>query len=267
MNIFERVAEIQKEDKIFALATLVYTSSGTPRKIGARMIVYEDGSIEGSVGGGALEKQVIQDALKLMREGKSERFVYDLTEQNKETSLGMACGGSTEVLIESFGKKEKLFVFGAGHIGRKLAGLCEIIEMPCWVVDNREDFAKEDFFPDSTHVVFSDFEESFSRLPIDEESFVVIVTYGHNYDGICLKKALDTKARYIGVIGSKSKVRAIKKKLSSEGIDVTDERIFSPIGLHIGNHTPGEIAVSIIAEILKIKSGGSGKHFRELVNV
>ncbi len=266
MNIFERLAELQREDKIFALVTLVHASSGTPRKVGARMIVYEDGSIEGSVGGGALEKRVISDAIRLMKEGRSERFVYDLTEQDKETSLGMACGGSTEVLIESFGKKEKIFVFGAGHIGRKLARLCEIVEIPCWVIDNREDFAREDLFPDSTHVVFSDFEKSFSRLPIDEESFIVIVTYGHNYDGVCLKNALNTKARYIGVIGSKSKVRAIKRKLSDEGVNVSDERIFSPIGLQIGNHTPGEIAVSIIAEILKVKSGGSGKHFRELVN-
>ena len=265
MNILLKVAELIKSEKTFALATLVYADSGTPRKLGSRMIVYPDGKIEGSIGGGTLELVVIKDALKLLAAGENKRFQYDLTEKEGENPLGMACGGKAEILIETFQKKDKLFVFGAGHIGKKLAELSRIIEIPCWVIDNREEYAREVFFPEGITVLHDDFLHSFSQLPIDEKSYIVIVTHGHTFDKVCLREALKTKAQYIGMIGSKNKVRGIKNSLVKEGVDINDPRIYSPIGLQIGNYTPGEIAVSIVAEILKVKSGGNGKHLRDIV--
>jgi len=265
MDILLKIAELISNEEIFALATLVYADSGTPRKLGSRMIIYPDGKIEGSVGGGTLEMIVIKDALKLLKEGKNQLFQYDLTEKDNENSIGMACGGKTEIFIETFQKKEKIFIFGAGHIGKKLAEISQIIEIPCWVIDNRKEYAKKDFFPESVNVIHDDFVNSFSKLPINEKSYIVIVTHGHTFDKVCLKEALKTNACYIGMIGSKSKVKGIKKSLEKEGININDSRIYSPIGLQIGNYTPGEIAISIVAEILKIKSGGSGKHLRDTI--
>ncbi|HLD30139.1 MAG TPA: XdhC family protein, partial [bacterium] len=106
--------------------------------------------------------------------------------------------------------------------------------------------------------------KSFSSLPIDEKSWIVIVTYGHRYDAVCLEEALITRARYIGMIGSRHKVRATLSILKKKGVGSDDKRIYSPIGLHLGNSTPGEISVSILAEILKLKSSGTGRHFRDI---
>lgn len=229
------------------------------------MIVFADGTIEGTIGGGALEKRVIDDALGLLADGRSGRFVYDLEKGAKGQAVGMICGGRVEVLIEAFGKRMKIFIFGAGHVGKKLAELCGLLGISYWMIDNRESFARKDLFPDAAGVVHSEFEKSFSLVPIDENSFLIIVTYGHEYDGDCLEAALKTPACYIGMMGSKKKVKALLESLSKKGVDTNDPRIYSPIGLHFGDDTPEEISMSILSEILVIKSGGSGRHLRELV--
>jgi xanthine dehydrogenase accessory factor len=261
-DIFLRIAELRKNGKSFSLATLVYSEESTPRKAGSRMIIYPDGNIEGSIGGGALEKKVIEDAKKNFKEGRTGKYYYNLSEKGEGVRLGMICGGKAEVLIETFNKTEQIFIFGSGHIGRKLSQLSRAVEMPYWMIDNREEFSKKEMFPDAVEVVCADFKDSFSKLPIDESSYIIIVTYGHKHDNICLEKALETDAKYIGMIGSRRKVKKILEELSAKGLPVDDPRVFAPIGLELGDNTPGEIAVSIFAELLKIKSGGSAKHMR-----
>jgi xanthine dehydrogenase accessory factor len=264
-DIFLRVSDLRKEGKSFALATLVYSDGSTPRNAGARMLIFPDKSIEGTIGGGALEQRVISDALNLLKEGRLERFKYDLGMDEKDIPLGMLCGGKVEVLIETFQNETKIFIFGAGHVGRKLAELCGALNYFYWIIDNRETFAREELFRDAAGVVFSEFSESFASLPIDEKSYLIIVTYGHKYDGACLEAALKTEACYIGMIGSKKKVRTLLDALSKKGVNSKDPRIYTPIGLDLGDNTPEEISVSIISEIIKIKSGGSGRHCRELL--
>jgi xanthine dehydrogenase accessory factor len=201
----------------------------------------------------------------LAKRGEPDRFIYDLGKDEKDISVGMICGGKVEVLIESFQTMMKIFVFGAGHVGHKLAEICKVLNISCWIIDNRDEYAKDELFPGAAGVLCSDFTKSFSQLPIDENSYLIIVTYGHKHDGICLESALKTRARYIGMIGSKTKVRSILESLSKKGANTEDPRIFSPIGLHLGDNTPEEISISIISEILKLKSDGTGRHCRDLV--
>jgi len=265
-DIFQRIAELRKEGRAFALVTIVKTEDSTPRSLGTRMIVYPDKTIEGTIGGGVLEKRIISDALKLLAEGKSERLIYDLGKDKKDIQLGAICGGKAEVFIEAFyNNKIKIFIFGAGHVGKKFAELCSIVNLSYWIIDNRESYAHEELFPGAMGVLHSEFIESFSKLPIDENSYLVIVTYGHQYDGVCLGAALKTNASYIGMIGSKNKVKTLLESLSKNGVNTKDPRIYAPIGLHLGNNSPEEISISILSEILKIKSGGSGKHLRGLM--
>jgi xanthine dehydrogenase accessory factor len=262
-DIFLRVSELCRMGKPFALATVVHVEDSTPRSAGARMIVFPEGSTEGTVGGGAVEKLVIENAVRMLAENKSARVVYDLGTGKEGLATGMICGGRVEVLIESFRPGTTLFIFGAGHVGRKLSEFAELLGIPYWMVDNRKTYAAEELFPGAMGVVCEEFRESFGRLPIDENSFIIIVTYGHQYDSVCLEEALKTPAHYIGMIGSRKKVKAILDSLSAKGVPVNDERVFAPVGLDLGDSSPGQIGVSILAEILKLTSGGSGRHMRE----
>jgi xanthine dehydrogenase accessory factor len=226
------------------------------------MIIHPDGNTEGTVGGGALEKKVTEDAQQFLREGKSGPVEYDLGKGQEGVPTGMICGGRVQVLIESFYTDMKLFIFGAGHVGKKIAELARVVGIAYWVIDNREAYAREEYFPGAVEVLHTEFEESFSTLPIDEKSYLVIVTYGHRFDGTCLENAIKTNARYIGMIGSRKKVETLLKSLEEKGINVQDNRIYAPVGLELGDSSPQEIGISILAEILKLKSGGSGKHMR-----
>jgi xanthine dehydrogenase accessory factor len=261
-DIFQRISDLHRSGSNFALATVVQAEDSTPRSMGARMILHPDGSIEGTVGGGALEKKVCEDAQRLLREGKSAVVEYDLGKGSEGVQTGMICGGHVQVLIETFGLDMKLFIFGAGHVGRKLSELARAVGITHWVIDNREDFARKELFPGAADVVHAEFDKSFSRLPIDEKSFIVIVTYGHQFDGTCLQGALETDARYIGMIGSTKKVRTLLNAAVEKGFNTDDDRIYAPVGLQLGDSSPEQIGISILAEILKLKSGGSGEHMR-----
>jgi xanthine dehydrogenase accessory factor len=148
-------------------------------------------------------------------------------------------------------------------VGRKLAELARTVGVSYWIVDNRADFAKKELFPGASGVVHAEFEVSFAQLPIDAKSYLVIVTYGHSFDGVCLQHALKTDARYIGMIGSRKKVKALLHAASQKGLDSKDDRVYAPVGLQLGDSSPEQIGISIFAEILKIKSGGSGEHMRD----
>jgi xanthine dehydrogenase accessory factor len=261
-DIFQRVADLRGSGATFALATVVNAEDSTPRSTGTRMILHPDGKTEGTVGGGALEKRVCEDALRFLKEGTSAAVEYDLGKGSEGVQTGMICGGRVQVLIETFQLDMKLFIFGAGHVGKKLAELAHAVGIAHWVVDNREDFAREELFPGAAGVLHADFAESFSQLPIDEKSYIVIVTYGHRFDGTCLQGAMRTDARYIGMIGSRRKVSTLLKAAADKGLNADDDRIYAPVGLQLGDSSPEEIGISILAEILKLKSGGSGEHMR-----
>jgi xanthine dehydrogenase accessory factor len=257
-SIFARIAELEKKGISFALATIIKTSGSTPAKPRSHILVFPDGRTEGTVGGGALEKSIIYDSVLSLKKGNSTKKVYRLEER------GMLCGGKAEVFIQTFsGVHPRLIIFGGGHIAQRLGPMASLAGIPYWVVDDRKGFANRQRFPDAEEVVHSSFKTVFPKLPIDKNTFLVIVTYAHKADALCLEKALQTKASYIGMIGSSSKVTLILDRIEKKGLKVKkDQRVYTPIGLDIGDHTPGEIAVSILAEIIKIKSKGSGKHMR-----
>ncbi|MGQ9616860.1 MAG: XdhC family protein [Spirochaetota bacterium] len=264
--VFRRIADLIREGKQFAVATIIDVEGSSPRLSGTRMLIFPEGKVEGTIGGGALEKRVLEDALRLMKEGGSKKLVYDLGGRGEGSPLGMMCGGMVEVFIETFKRYMSVFIFGAGHIGKKLAQLCGLLGITHWVIDNREEYARRELFPDAAGVLHLDFAESFRHLPIDERSYIIIVTYGHQYDGVCLEEALKTRAVYIGMIGSRSKVKGLLDSLKAKGVDADDPRIYAPVGLHLGDSSPEQISISIIAEIIKINSDGSGKHMRDLID-
>ncbi len=262
-DIFARVSQLREQGVPFSLATIVSVEGSTPRDAGSRMIIFGDATTEGTIGGGGIEKQVIEDGVRLLKENRSERITYDLGTGGEGVALDMACGGRTEVLIEPFKPSIKVFIFGAGHIGKVLAKLCTMLGFPFWIIDNRAEYAAGEEFPTAREVVCGDFKESFEKLPIDKRSYIIIVTYGHRFDAVCLEEAVKTEAAYIGMIGSKTKVRGNFNELKEKGVDVSDPRIFAPIGLKLGDNSPEEIGLSIIAEIIKVKSSGSAEHMRE----
>lgn len=262
-DVLTVAAELLKAGKRFVLATIVHSEGSTPRDVGTRMIVYEDGSVEGTIGGGALEKRVVQDGLLFLGEGRSERVEYDLGRGEEGVPLDMVCGGTVEMLIETFGRSWTIFIFGAGHVGKKLAELCDVLNFSYWIIDDRAEFAREDLFPGAAGVLHSDFEESFSRLPIDGNSYIIIATYGHSHDGVCLREALKTSACYIGMMGSRRKVKTLLGSVAGKDGKIGDPRLYAPIGLQLGDNSPEELSISIISEIVRIRSGGSGEHMRQ----
>ncbi len=261
-KIIQRVAELQFENKEFALATVVAVEGSVPTEVGSKIIVHPDETSEGTVGGGALEKKVIADSAALIKERKKTYKKYVLTKD-----IGMLCGGAVEIFIEAFhSDNAELFIFGAGHIARKLGPMADLAGLTYSVIDDRVEYAKKEFFPSAKEVLCCPFKDAFTKLRLTSHSYVVIVTYKHLYDALCLENALKSNANYIGMIGSKKKVKEILEKLDKQGLNASNNpKVFTPVGLDLGDGAPGEIAVSILSEIIKIKSGGSGGHMKNKI--
>ena len=260
-EILKRVSTLLNENVEFALATIVDKTDSVPQDLGAKMIVFGDGSIEGTVGGGRLEARIIEEAREALSERKSRFVTLSLNPED----LGMYCGGEVRVFIEVFLSTMDLLIFGGGHVGQKIAYLAEFLGFSYSVVDDREEFTSREVFKKARQLYCMSFNESFDRINITERTFIVIVTRGHAFDALCLEKAMKTRAGYIGMIGSKNKVHKIFSMMKSKGLDpMNDPRVYAPIGLELGNNSPEQIAISIMSEIIKIQSGGSAQHMRDL---
>ncbi len=262
MNDFflsQQISELQKSGEPFAIAIVVKTSGSTPGNVGDKMIVLPSGKIAaGTIGGGAIENRVVTECINLLSNLSDDKKAHTLFKYDLGRELGMKCGGEMEIFVEVYKPEDnpKIFIFGGGHIAQKLGPMAHLAGLRYIVIDDRQDFAKKEIFSTADDVICSDFGSAFSKIKISPSDFVVIVTYKHLNDEICLKKALETPARYIGMIGSKKKCVEIFKNLGIE----KNERVYAPIGLNLGDGTPGEIAVSILSEIIKIKSGGNAGH-------
>ena len=159
-----------------------------------------------------------------------------------------------EILLEPIFSEPTVYIFGGGHVSEQLSPLAKKVYFKVVVIDDREIFANRTRFPEADEVIVSEFEKCFNQLNIDETSYIVIVTRGHLYDGFVLKQAVKTKARYIGMIGSKRKIRTLYQNLMEEGIAKDAlARVYAPIGIDINSETPEEIAVSIVAELIKVR--------------
>ena len=245
-DIYQEIVRVKAEGGEAALATIVSASGSTPREEGAKMLVRPDGSISGTIGGGSLEAKIIEEAVKVIRQGKPKHHHFTLTDQ-EAGEVGMICGGELEVFIEPILTAPVLYIFGGGHISLPLAKMARMAGFNIAVIDDRPEFANAERFPEVDTTLAVDFIESFSKVNIDKSSYIVIVTRGHRHDELVLEWAVGTPAKYIGMIGSKTKVKTVYSHLLAKGISREQlDGVHSPIGLEIEAQTPEEIAVSIL---------------------
>jgi len=261
----------------FALCTVVATQGSVPRDAGAKMLVAADGSICGTVGGGPLEASVLSEAVQLLRGGGTSgirRFALTTAGDAADPlpavpspgeDLGMKCGGQVSVFIDVVRPAARLVLYGAGHVGERVANLAGEAGLDAVVVDDRVEFARRDRFPRASEVRCVDLErDPLGGLSPGPEDFVVILTRCHALDEAVLDAALRTRAGYVGLIGSRRKVALVLRSIARRrGTDPrSDPRLHAPIGLKLGDKSPGEIAISILAEIVLVKSSGELAHNR-----
>jgi xanthine dehydrogenase accessory factor len=237
-----------------AIATVIETAGSTPRKAGARMAVLEDGTILESVGGGALEALVLEDARALLSSGGTVIREYVLKEGSEPGATGMVCGGKARVHLQVEVPPERLIIFGGGHVGAALARLACGLGFDVTVLDDREEFLDRERFPAQVTVRKAGPDFSGDLPLVDAASYVAIVTRCHRTDLAALRRVAESPAAYVGLIGSRRKVRVVMDRLRSEGFrEEILERVHAPIGLPIGACTPEEIAVSIAGEMIRVR--------------
>ena len=255
-DIFQEIVRIRSEGQRAALATVISAKGSTPRETGSKMLIRADGTILGSIGGGSLEAKMCKEAIKVMTENRSMLLRFDLT--GKEVAEeGMICGGNMEVFVEPILPEPCLLIFGAGHISLFLAKMGKMVGFRVVVIDDRPEFANRERFPEADEVIARDFPLAFQQLAANRTSYIVIVTRGHLQDETVLEWAVRTDAAYIGMIGSRKKNQTVFSHLQAKGIPEKKlKEVHAPIGLNINAKTPEEIALSIIAEIIKAKREG-----------
>src|SRR4030043_1766800 len=248
MDIYEEILRLKKEGRSSAMATIVQCVGFSPQKEGAKMLVRDDGSILGTLGGGCIEAEIVEACRQAMKDGRPLTIPFELTEKRG----GLVCGGKVLVYIEPVIPDPLIIILGAGHVGKALSKVARFSGFRVTVVDDREEYANKDNIPDANDIILTDFESVFSNVPVDTNTFIVIATRGHNHDLVALKAALSTEAGYIGLLGSKRKKALLFKTLKDEGFSQKDvDRVITPVGLSIGSVTPEEIAISIMAQIIK----------------
>ncbi len=270
MDLYEQIVELRRQGRRGAIATIVNVRGSIPSFRTAKMLVRDDGSIVGTIGGGCVEAEVWQAAREVMEQEKPRTLVFNLNE-NPKYDTGLVCGGTLEIFVEPVLPPALLYIFGAGHVAYSLYQVAQIAGFDITVVDDRESYANRERFPTAQDVIVDDFEKACERLQITESAYIVIVTRGHRDDMRVLRWAVNTPARYVGMIGSRRKVITIYKELEKEGVPVAKfDNVHAPIGLEIGALTPEEIAVSIVAELVAIRRNAApdakSKAYRLIAN-
>ena len=253
MDIYEEIVKLRQAGRCGAVATIVSVRGSIPSFKTAKMLVREDGSIVGTIGGGCVEAEVWQAAREVMTSEKPRTLKFDLN-QDPKYDTGLVCGGSLEIFIEPVLPPALLYVFGAGHVSLNLSKVASRAGFEVIVVDDREAYANEERFPEAKEVIAEDFDQAMARLKPSEASFIAIATRGHRDDMRILRWAVQTPARYVGMIGSRRKTITIFEQLRKEGTPAhLFERVHAPVGLDIGATTPEEIAVAIVAELIAVR--------------
>lgn len=259
MDIFEEIGNLKRSGKRGALATIVNVHGSIPSVMAAKMLVREDGSILGTVGGGCVESDVRKGAMEVMRDEKPRTFSFNL-DQRPDDDTGLTCGGSLQIFIEPVIPSPRLYIFGAGHVGLHVHRVAVLAGFETVVSDDRDLYANRERFPDAKEIYSGAMDEVLAGLSPTDSSFIVIVTRGHRHDMHVLRWALDTPARYVGMIGSTRKVLAIYQQFEAEGVPSEKfKSVFAPIGLDIGAVTPEEIAISIVAELIALRRNCPGE--------
>jgi xanthine dehydrogenase accessory factor len=253
MDVYEELVRLRGLGQKCALATIVDVRGSIPSYESAKLLVREDGSMAGTIGGGCVEAEVWNAAREVIETEKPKHLTFNLG-QDAAYDNGLICGGQLDVFVEPVLPIPHAFIFGAGHISKSLSKVSVLAGFATVIIDNRDTFANRERFPEAAEVHAEEYEEVFPRLAINETSYIIIVTRGHRDDMRVLQLAIATSARYIAMIGSKRKVISVIKELEKEGIPRSAfERIFAPMGFEIGAISPEEIAVSVVAEMIAVR--------------
>jgi xanthine dehydrogenase accessory factor len=256
--VYEAILDAMRSGEPACVLTVIEARGSTPREVGAKILLRADGSTVGTVGGGALEATALVDARKALAEGQSRMGEYSLRGQTP-ADLGV-CGGEARVFIEVLQIKPTLLIAGAGHVGQPLAEFAHLLGFRTIVADDRAEFASEARFSHADELVVTPLHELTRKVTITPRTFVVIVTRGHEQDEAVLRQVVSSPAAYVGMIGSRRKVRTVFERLLADGVPKESlARVYAPIGLRTGGQTPAEIAVSILAEIVSVQHGGTGE--------
>ena len=254
-EVFAALAEALDRGEEVALVTIVAARGSTPQRVGAKMLVYPDGRTVGTIGGGCYENDAFWKAKDAISQRRPMNVKYELNDDFAQET-GLVCGGQMEVFIEPVEASPDVYVFGAGHVGYFVAKLAHEVGFRVHVVDDREKFASAERFGEGIDVVVDDIPQWLAAHTLPPTAYAVIVTRGHTHDLDALRALSAVPLRYLGLIGSKAKVRRIFDALLEEGTPQQAlEGVHAPIGLDIGAITPQEIAVSIVAELIAAKHG------------
>lgn len=253
--IHREIVNLISKGEAAVLATVISSRGSALRKPGAKILVRRDGTFIGSVGGDGVAHQVCQKAVEVLRHAEPQMMHLDLAD--KEHAPQTAHGGQADIFLEPILPPATLYLCGAGHISQSTAAIGKMLGFRVVVIDPRPEFNNAERFPDADSLVVDDYALTISKLDVGEEGHIIICTPGHILDEQCLYFAVGTKAKYIGMIGSRKKVKETKDHLLQKGISPEQlDRVHAPIGLEIGAETPAEIAISILAEIIKVRRAG-----------
>jgi xanthine dehydrogenase accessory factor len=255
-TLYEKIIQVENSNEKAALCTIVSTQGSSPRKTGAKMLVWSNGAIAGTIGGGALEKAVISQALDSIKSNAPRTVKHNLV-----ADLAMCCGGTVELFIEPIMNRKKLYIFGCGHIGKALAGFAEALDFKVSLIDARYDAFAD--IPSGNYTLIQEHHiHAIEKLEFDEHTLIVILTHDHAFDREILALTSKKAHLYIGMIGSERKVLVAKKNLVSSGIMDESEiaGIDMPIGIDIEAITPQEIAISILARLIDVRNRSAKKN-------
>jgi xanthine dehydrogenase accessory factor len=263
VDLFEEIVRMRRTGQRAALATIVHTNGSIPSYESSRMLVREDGSIAGTIGGGCVEAEVWAAAKEVMQKESPRKMVFNLNNEARYDN-GLICGGTLEVFVEPILPQPMLYLFGGGHVSMAVAKAASAAGFGIAVVDDRESFANKERFP-MAHEIYTSYEDAFEKIHPNACSYLVIVTRGHKEDMRVLAWAVRTEARYLGMIGSKRKVLSVYKALEKDGYKPEEfERVYAPMGLEIGALSPEEIAVSIAAELVAVRRNAPAAAHKKL---
>jgi xanthine dehydrogenase accessory factor len=263
-EVFEAILQAEASGEPAALVTIVSTEGSTPQRAGAKMVVFGDGRLVGTIGGGCVEAEMARCARRAIETRRPETASYDLTPEEAGED-GLICGGRMQVFIEPIEGAPTLCLFGAGHVAQPLAEIARRVGFRVEVADDRVKFANAERFPGARIVVADTFAEAAAQLTLGANTYAVVVTRGHKGDAEALQSVLGKGLRFVGMIGSKAKVVRILTALREKGARAEDlAAVHAPVGLAIGATSPEEIAVSILAEMIAIRRGADPQTARSM---
>ena len=253
MDLYDEIVRLRKLGQKCAVATIVQVNGSIPSFESAKILVREDGSFMGTVGGGCVEAEVWNAAREVIETEKPRHLSFSLG-QDAAYDEGLICGGQLNIFVEPVIPQPRAFIFGGGHVSKGISKIATLAGFSTSIIDNREAFANSERFPEAEATYAEEYEDVFAKLPVNSSSYIIIVTRGHRDDMRVLRWAVHTPARYIAMIGSKRKTIAVVHELEKEGIPrEAFEKVFAPMGLEIGAEMPEEIAISVVAEMIAVR--------------